>query len=93
MSQRDPFASLAASLTGIVKRLRVLESNDRAEVTGGVQALLFADLPTPGQAGRLRFVTNGRKVGEGAGAGTGVLAYDDGGASWRRPSDDTPVAV
>lgn len=84
-------------LSGIVERLtarlRALESNVRSEVTGGVQAVAFADLPAAGQPGRVMFVTNGRKLGELAGAGTGVLAYDDGGASWRRPSDDTPVAV
>jgi hypothetical protein len=76
----------------LAARLRALETNPRAEVGGGTEALLFAALPTAGQPGRLRFVTNGRKVGEGGGAGTGVLAYDDG-TDWFRSSDDTPVAV
>lgn len=49
-------------------------------------------LPAAGVAGRVAFPTDGRKVGEGPGAGTGVLAYDDG-TAWRRSSDDTTVAA
>lgn len=51
-----------------------------------------ADLPPASltKRGRLRYVTNGCKIGEVSGAGTGVLAYDDGGA-WRRTGDDTTV--
>ncbi len=73
------------------QRLSDLETSHRAEEAGGVESLAFAGLPVAGQAGRVVFVTDGRKVGEGPGAGTGVLAYDDGGVSWRRPSDDTVV--
>ncbi len=76
----------------IAARFRALEANDRAEITGGIDPLLFAKLATPGQAGRFVFVTDGRKVGEGVGAGTGTPAYDDG-VAWRRTSDDTTVAV
>lgn len=76
----------------LVARIRKLEQAERSEVANGVVSLLFVDLPAPGQTGRWRFVTNGRKVGEGAGAGTGVMAYDDG-VAWRRPSDDTTVAA
>ena len=55
---------------------------------------LVAELPaaTASQVGRLRFVSNGRKVGEGVGAGTGTLAYCDG-VAWRRVGDDTTVAA
>lgn len=76
----------------ILNRIRALEANGRSEVTGSIEAILFANLPAAGQAGRLRFVTDGRKVGEGVGAGTGVPAYDDG-SIWNRTSDDTAVAV
>lgn len=72
-------------------RLRDEEANERSEVTNAVPARTVANLPAIGQAGRLRFATDGRKVGEGPGAGTGVVVYDDGGASWRRLSDDTAV--
>ncbi len=80
------------TLIELVNRIRELESNGRSEVTGSIEAILFVNLPTPGQAGRLRFVTDGRKTGEGGGAGTGTPAYDDG-VAWRRTSDDTTVAV
>lgn len=83
---------LTAIVEALVGRIRVLEARERSEITGSVEPLLFAVLPTPGQAGRLLFVTNGRKTGEGVGAGTGVLAYDDG-VAWRRTADDTTVAV
>ena len=49
-----------------------------------------AGLPVAGTAGRYAFATNGRKTGEGAGAGTGVLCYDDG-IAWRRVDDGTTV--
>jgi len=79
-------------LVEILNRIRELEANGRSEVTGSIEAIVFANLPTPGQAGRLRFVTDGRKVGEGVGVGTGTPAYDDG-VAWRRTGDDTTVAV
>ncbi len=72
-------------------RIRDLEANERSEVTNAIPSVTFANLPAAGQAGRMRFVTDGRKLGEGPAAGTGVLAYDDGGVSWRRPSDDTTI--
>lgn len=43
-------------------------------------------------SGLVAFASNGRKVGEGAGAGTGVLVVSDG-TVWRRLSDDTAVAA
>ncbi len=76
----------------ILTRIRLIEANGRSEVTGSIEAISFADLPAAGQAGRLRFVTDGRKVGEGVGVGTGTPAYDDG-VAWRRTGDDTTVAV
>ena len=80
-----------APLVNLRDRIREEEVNERAEVANAVPAVTVALLPTPGQAGRLRFATDGRKMGEGPGVGTGVPVYDDGGASWRRPSDDTAV--
>lgn len=79
-------------LEEVLNRIRELEANGRSEVTGSIEAILFANLPTPGQAGRFFFVTDGRKIGEGVGAGTGVPVYDDG-VAFRRTSDDTTVAV
>ena len=74
----------------ILVRLRKLEANQRSEVTGGVVRSTVAALPAAGDAQRVRFATDGRKTGEGAGAGTGVLVYDDG-TAWRRVDDGTTV--
>ena len=86
------FPDLTSIVEALVNRIRALEDNERSEVTGGVEALAFAALPAAGQAGRLCFVTDGRKTGEGAGLGTGVQVYDDG-VGWRRVDDGTAVAV
>jgi hypothetical protein len=51
-----------------------------------------ANLPTDASEGTIAFATNGRKVGQGAGAGTGVPVYFSAGA-WRVFSTDSPVAV
>lgn len=46
----------------------------------------------PVQAGSQTYASNGRKVGEGVGAGTGTSVYYDG-TAWRRTGDDTTVAA
>ncbi|MDH0871790.1 hypothetical protein [Agrobacterium pusense] len=52
-----------------------------------------AALPTTGiSAGATAYASNGRKVSEGAGAGTGVMVYYSTG-QWRRFSDDSVVAA
>ena len=71
-------------------RIKDTEANERSEVTNAVPTSTVTLLPTPGQAGRLRFATDGRKTGEGAGLGTGVLVYDDG-VAFRRVDDGTTV--
>ncbi len=83
---------LRRAFENVIDRIRNLEANERSEVTGAVVDLVFASLPAAGQAGRLLFVTDGRKTGEGAGVGTGVLAYDDG-VAWRRVDDGTTVTA
>lgn len=72
---------------------------NRLQVTGGIASTLgikpgsfpFASLP-PGIVGQTIYCTNGRKVGEGAGAGTGVPVYYSNGA-WRVFSTDAVVAA
>ncbi len=76
----------------MVKQLALPDIEERAEIAGGLNPVAFADLATPGQAGRMVFVTDGRKVSQGAGLGTGTPAYDDG-TAWRRTGDDTTVEV
>ena len=79
-------------LQSIGPRLRALETNERSEVTGGAERFTVATLGAAGQASRIRFATDGRKTGEGVGAGTGVLVYDDG-IAWRRTDDGTTVVA
>ena len=53
-------------------------------------AFAYASLPVAPTAGSSAYCTNGRKVAEGAAAGTGVLCYYSLGA-WRVFSTDAPV--
>lgn len=62
----------------------------RSESTGGVESV--TGIPSTGSAGSLIYITNGRKSGEGIGAGTGIVAYHDG-SNWYRFADDTVAAV
>ncbi len=57
----------------------------------GLTPYAVAVLPSGAFNGALAFASNGRKVGEAAGAGTGVVAAYSNGA-WRRLSDDSLVA-
>lgn len=54
--------------------------------------VLYANLPSSADEGVTAFVTNGRKVGEAAGAGTGVPVYFSNGA-WRVYSTDQAVTI
>jgi hypothetical protein len=56
-----------------------------------LRSYTVATLPAVGDA-LLAYASDGRKVGEGAGAGTGVPVYRDGG-TWFRFADDTAVAA
>lgn len=76
----------------LASRIRALEVGERSEITGSVEPSTVANLPAATEAGRVRFATDGRKTGEGAGAGTGVLVYDDG-TAWRRVDDGTTVVA
>jgi hypothetical protein len=53
---------------------------------------LVANLPSTTTEGQLAYATDGRKVGEGAGAGTGVPVYWSA-AQWRVFSTDLAVAA
>jgi hypothetical protein len=56
-----------------------------------LKSYTVAGLPT-GAAGRTAYASNGRKAGEGAGAGTGVPVYHDG-TAWRRYYDNATVTA
>lgn len=75
-SKRDPvFRKLDKENSLLKKSLKQLTVNSvRSEVTGGSAGYAYADLPTPNKAGMIAYCSDARKSGEGAGAGTGVLA-------------------
>lgn len=74
---------------------------ERAEFTDGIPAYAFADLPTVGLADgsagsyiTILWVSDGRKSGESAGNGTGVLAiYDAASGDWLRVGADYDVVT
>jgi hypothetical protein len=69
---------------------------DATRLTAGVRVRLptstVAALPAVHLAGDTYFATNGRKNGEGAGAGTGVLVFSDG-TAWRAVDTGATVAA
>jgi hypothetical protein len=58
----------------------------------GISSYTVANLPTNVVEGQIAFATNGRKTGEGAGSGTGVLVIRDN-ANWRVVSEALPVVT
>ncbi len=81
---------LEETIRALIRRIKALEAAERAEIAGATALATVATLPAAGQEGRILFATDGRKQGEGPGAGTGVPVYDDA-TAWRRYSDDTTV--
>jgi hypothetical protein len=59
---------------------------------GNLGSFAVASLPNNPIEGQFAYAANGRKVGEAAGAGTGVPVYFSNGA-WRVFSTDAAVAV
>ena len=79
-----------------LSRLAVI--TERAETAGGVASSTLANAPNAAVGGvgggDLLWISNGRKIGEGAGSGTGVLAYYNPPTdNWQRVSDDTAVTT
>jgi len=88
-------APATASVIGGVKQgTNVTIAGDGTLSVIGVSPIsyAFADLPTGTINGSMIFVTNGRKVGEAAGHGTGVPAYWST-ENWRVFSTDQPVQI
>jgi len=58
----------------------------------GISSYTVANLPIDVVEGQIAFATNGRKTGEGAGSGTGVLVIRDN-SNWRVVSEALPVVT
>ena len=77
----------------------VHDVTEQSQYVDGVPAYTFANLPTTGLANgtsylTIAFCSNGRKSGEGVGAGTGVPVYWNAPTSqWLKFNDDTVVTV
>ena len=70
--------------------LKFLQNTDAH--TSEFYVFAVAKLPAKPKDGTFAYASDGRKVGQGPGAGTGVPCYYSAGA-WRRFSDDTAVAA
>lgn len=104
MTQQSELARLRAEVAELRERLSFAESEPQhAEDIGPFTSLstetllqsALANLPTTGlRNGALAWVSDGRKTGEGASAGTGVLAYfDEASGNWLRFGDDSAAAT
>jgi hypothetical protein len=60
------------------------------EFAATITPVTVAGLPADAQPGQVRFAADGRKNGEGAGAGTGVQVYFDG-TNWIASDSGAPV--
>lgn len=94
------YKQLRAEIAATNKQVaQATHNTERAEYTDGIPAYAFVDLPTSGLSDgtsyiTLAWVTNGRKTGEGVGAGTGVLAiWQQSTATWKRVGDYADVTI
>jgi hypothetical protein len=89
---------LNAQLHHIKKNVRFTEIvTERSETAAGHPSSTLAAAPLRvggAKNGDERFITDGRKVGEGVGAGTGVLCYYDNSTDqWIHPATDTAITI
>jgi hypothetical protein len=100
--QQDVTEMIWTTLQGELNKVRqqatkAINLSERSETAGAVEAIRLDEAPKAANGaakGNILFITNVRKVGEGAGAGTGTLCYynpaDD---TWRRVGDDTIATI
>lgn len=86
---------LKRDIDALTKQVDTLENvTEQAQFVDGVPAYTFSNLPATGLANgtsyiTIAWVTNGRKAGESAGNGTGVLAvYNPSSSTWKRVGED-----
>lgn len=81
------------------RQKQTAQKSEGALFTDGLVAFAYADLPTDGLGDNVSYITivfvsDGRKSGEGAGAGTGVVAYYDvASGNWLNIADYSQVLV
>lgn len=84
------FATGTETLTGLEIAVEANYNNPTLSIDLLKVKIYYGTSVLPVQAGSQAYASNGRKVGEGAGAGTGTMVYFDG-VAWRRVADDTTV--
>jgi hypothetical protein len=89
------FSNTGISVNAATKVFGFLNSADNIfqaqNAMPGVSTYTVANLPTNVQANQIAYASNGRKNGEGSGAGTGVLVFRDG-TAWRACDTGATVA-
>lgn len=90
------YHELRDSVRAVNRRVDVIQVRyERAEVAGSVAIYALADAPSfadGARNGNVIFVSDGRKDGEGAAAGTGTMAYfNEATQQWFKFSNDTAV--
>jgi hypothetical protein len=78
--------------TSGTERMRMTSASVKASVPFEAPSYTVAGLPVATTAGRVAYASNGRKNGEGAAAGTGVLVFSDG-TAWRACDTGATVAA
>jgi hypothetical protein len=90
------FANAGVTMNAANKVFGFLNSGNNifqtTNVLPAVGVYTVANLPTDVTAGQTAYASNGRKAGEGAGAGTGVLVFRDG-TAWRACDTGATVAA
>lgn len=93
---------LRGELNDLKKRVQLAQQTEQALYSDSVPAYTLANAPLAAQGGlgngqsyiSLAWISNGRRPGEGAGLGTGVLAfYDTTSNTWIRIDTYTAVTV
>lgn len=96
------WAELKGDLNTLKRQVQQLEGVERALVCDSIPAYTVATLPTLANGGlgngtsyvTLAFASNGRKSGEGVGAGTGQLVYYNAPTNqWLRVRDDSVITA
>lgn len=95
------YRELKADITTLQKQVNAVKP-ERAEIADSIPAYLLADAPLAVDGGlgdgssyiTLAWISNGRRPGEGVGAGTGVLCFHESSTNtWIRLDTYTAVTV
>lgn len=96
------YGELKSGLNALQKQVDKTEQVERAEIADSIPAYTLANAPNNSDGGlgtgvsyiTLAWISNGRKSGEGVGAGTGVLAvFQSSSNQWLRLTDYSAVVV